>query len=139
MKMKKITKINMENKLVVSEDFVNIYRNFNVIDQVENMKSLTERDLYLLLTVCLDKHDEDIPLVKFNFQPFKEQVLEIFDLQDDKETTNPILLELIDETGSQYIETSDIVNSKGEKLPEPYSKEEVRDVKISLIGDDNSN
>ena len=38
----------MEKKVIVSEDFVNIYKNFNVINQVENMKSLTERELYLL-------------------------------------------------------------------------------------------
>ena len=128
----------MEKKVVVSEDFVNIYKNFNVINQVENMKTLTERELYLLLTVCLDKHDDELPVVKYNFQPFKDQVMEIFDIQDDKETTNKILQCLIDETGSQYIETSDIVNSKDEKLPEPYTKEEIRDVKISLIGDGSS-
>jgi len=137
-KMMKITNNIMEKKVVVSEDFVNIYKNFNVINQVENMKTLTERELYLLLTVCLDKHDDELPVVKYNFQPFKDQVMEIFDIQDDKETTNKILQCLIDETGSQYIETSDIVNSKDEKLPEPYTKEEIRDVKISLIGDGSS-
>jgi hypothetical protein len=123
----------MEKKVVVSEDFVKIYKNFNVINQVENMKSLSERELYLLLTVCLDKHDDELSTVKYNFQPFKDQVMEIFDIQDDKETTNQILLELIDETGSKYIETSDIVGPDEEKLPEPYTKEEIRDVKISII------
>lgn len=128
----------MEKKVVVSEDFVNIYKNFNVINQVENMKSLSDRELYLLLTVCLDKHDDELSTVKYNFQPFKNEVMEIFDIQDDKETTNQVLLKLIDETGSQYIETSDIVGPNDEKLPDPYTKEEVRDVKISIIGDDNS-
>ena len=37
----------MENKLVVSEDFVNIYKNFNVVNKVEEMKSLSEKELYL--------------------------------------------------------------------------------------------
>jgi hypothetical protein len=128
-----------EKKVVVSEDFLNIYKNFNVVDQVENMKALSERELYLLLTVCLDKHDDDLPVVKYNFQPFRDQVMEIFDIQDDKETKNQFLLSLIDETGSQYIETSDIVDDRGVKLPEPYNKEEIRDVKISLIDNSNSN
>jgi len=128
----------MEKKVIVSEDFVNIYKNFNVINQVENIKSLSDRELYLLLTVCLDKHDDELSTVKYNFQPFKNEVMEIFDIQDDKETTNQVLLKLIDETGSQYIETSDIVGPNDEKLPDPYTKEEVRDVKISIIGDDNS-
>ena len=125
----------MEKKVVVSEDFVNIYKNFNVINQVENIKSLSDRELYLLLTVCLDKHDDELSTVKYNFQPFKNEVMEIFDIQDDKETTNQVLLKLIDETGSQYIETSDIVGPDDNKLPDPYTKEEVRDVKISIIGD----
>jgi hypothetical protein len=129
----------MEKKIVVSEDFVNIYRNFNVVDQVENMKKLSDRELYLLLTVCLDKHDDELPVVRYNFQPFKDQTMEIFDIQDEKETTNQVLLSLIDETGSQYIETTDIVNSKGDVLPDPYTKEEIRDVKISLIDSDSSN
>jgi hypothetical protein len=128
----------MEKKVVVSEDFVNIYKNFNVINQVENIKSLSDRELYLLLTVCLDKHDDELSTVKYNFQPFKNEVMEIFDIQDDKETANQVLLKLIDETGSQYIETSDIVGPNDEKLPDPYTKEEVRDVKISLINDDSS-
>ncbi len=128
----------MEKKVVVSEDFVNIYKNFNVINQVENMKSLSDREIYLLLTVCLDKHDDELSIVKYNFQPFKNEVMEIFDIQDDKETTNQVLLKLIDETGSQYIETSDIVGPDDNKLPDPYTKEEVRDVKISIIGEDNS-
>ncbi len=128
----------MEKKVVVSEEFVNIYKFFNVINQVENMKSLSDRELYLLLTVCLDKHDDELSIVKYNFQPFKDQVMEIFDIQDDKQTTNTILLSLIDETGSQYIETSDIFGPDDSKLPEPYTKEEVRDVKISIIGGDNS-
>ena len=125
----------MEKKVVVSEDFVNIYKNFNVINQVENIKSLSDRELYLLLTVCLDKHDDELSTVKYNFQPFKNEVMEIFDIQDDKETTNQVLLKLIDETGSHYIETSDIVGPDDNKLPDPYTKEEVRDVKISIIGD----
>ncbi len=128
----------MEKKVVVSGDFVNIYKNFNVINQVENIKTLSDRELYLLLTVCLDKHDDELSVVKYNFQPFKDQVMEIFDIQDDKETTNKVLLSLIDETGSQYIETSDIVGPGNVKLPDPYTKEEIRDVKISLIGDSNS-
>ena len=128
----------MEKKVVVSDDFVNVYKNFNVFDQIGNMKNLSERELYLLLTVCLDKHDDELSVVKYNFQPFKDQVMEIFDIQDDKETTNSVLLGLIDETGSQYIETSDIINSSGDKLPDPYTKDQIRDVKISIIGDENS-
>jgi hypothetical protein len=128
----------MENKLVVSEDFVNIYKNFNVVNKVEEMKSLSEKELYLLLTVCLDKHDDEQPTVVYNFQPFREQVMELFEIQDDKETLNPVLEELIKESGDKYIETDNIVDVDGNKLPDPLTKEEVRDAKINIINSDDS-
>ena len=123
----------MENKITVSKEFVDIYKNFNVSSQVDEMKKLSQRELYLLLSFCLDMHDVDIATVKFNFQPFETEVMEIFDIQDDKETKNEILLQLISETNDKYIETSELVCQDGNKLPEPYTKEEVRDLKISII------
>ena len=62
--------------------------------------------------------------------------MEIFEVQDDKETFNPILQELIDESGDKYIETDGIVDEMGNKLPEPLTKQEVRDAKINIINDD---
>ena len=122
----------------VSNEFVDIFKYFNVINKVEEMKRLSKKELYLLLTLCLDKHDDEQPTVVYNFQPFREQVMEIFEVQDDKETFNPILQELIDESGDKYIETDGIVDEMGNKLPEPLTKQEVRDAKINIINDDNS-
>jgi hypothetical protein len=122
--------------LVVSDEFFEIFKNFNVVTQVEEMKNLSKRELYLLLTVCLDKFSDEDPVVNFNFQPFKEEVMEIFDVQDDKDSTNQTLLDLISESGDKYIETDYIVDNKGEKLPEPLTKEEVRDAKINIINKD---
>lgn len=125
-----------ENKIAVSDLFKEIYLNFNVSRQIENMKSLDKRELYLLLTYALDKHSDEDPVVVNNFQPFKDEVMEIYDIQDDKETTSDILLALIEETGDKYIETDNIVDSEGEKLRNPYSKEEARDAKIDIINDE---
>lgn len=122
--------------LIVSEQFVEIFKNFNVVTQVENMKQLSKRELYLLLTVCLDKFSDEDPVVNFNFQPFKEEVMEIFNIQDDKDATDTDLISLIDESGDKYIETDYIVNNNGDKLPEPLTKEEVRDAKINIINND---
>lgn len=122
--------------LIVSEQFVEIFKNFNVVTQVENMKQLTKRELYLLLTVCLDKFSDEDPVVNFNFQPFEKEVMEIFDIQDDKDATDTDLVSLIDESGDKYIETDYIVNNDGDKLPEPLTKEEVRDAKINIINND---
>ena len=123
-------------QLKVSNEFVDIFKNFNVINKVEEIKSLSKKELYLLLTLCLDKHDDGQPTVVYNFQPFREQVMELFEIQDDKETLNPVLQELIEESGDKYIETDNIVDVDGNKLPEPLTKEEVRDAKINIINSD---
>lgn len=123
-------------QLKVSNEFVDIFKNFNVINKVEEMKALSKKELYLLLTLCLDKHDDGQPTVVYNFQPFREQVMELFEIQDDKETLNTILQELIEESGDKYIETDNIVDLDGNKLPEPLTKEEVRDAKINIINSD---
>ena len=122
-------------QLKVSNQFVDIFKNFNVRDKIEEMKSLSKKELYLLLTLCLDKHDDVNPTVVYNFQPFREQVMEIFEIQDDQETLNPVLQELIEESGDKYIETDNIVDMDGNKLPEPLTKEEVRNERINIIND----
>jgi len=124
-----------EKTIAVSDLFKEIYINFNVSSQVENMKKLDKRELYLLLTLALDKHSDEDPVVVNNFQPFKDEVMGIYDIQDDKEAANQILVDLIEESGDKYIETDGIVDSEGNKLREPYDKAEVRQAKIDYISD----
>ena len=118
----------------VSPLFIEIYQNFNVIDQTEKMKSLSKKELYLLLTVCLDKFSDTDKTVKQNFHPFKKEVMDIFDVQDDKDTNISELSELIEETGDKYIETDHIQDNDGNILPDPLTLEEVRDKRIDIIG-----
>ena len=125
-----------ENKIHVSNEFVDIFSNFNVVTQVEKMKQLTKRELYLLLTVCLDKFSDEDPVVKHNLLPFKEEIMSIFDVQDDKEATDSVLIDLITESGDKYIETDYIVYNDDQKLPDTLTKEEVRDAKINIINED---
>jgi hypothetical protein len=129
----------MEEKvknITVSNEFVEIYKNFNVVSQIDNMKKLSKKELYLLLIVCLDKFSDEDPVVNFNFQSFKKEVsVDIFEIQDDKTPTDIDLIALIDETGDKYIETDYIVDINGENLPDPLTKEEVRDAKINIIND----
>lgn len=122
-----------ENKMTVSPLFVDIYNKFNVLTQVEKMKELSKKELYLLLTLCWDKFDETDPVVRENFANFKDESLELFDLFDDKEIANSILIELGEETGDKYIDIDLIVDPYGMSLPDPLTKEEIRDLKINLI------
>jgi hypothetical protein len=122
-----------KNKVKVSDLFVDIYKNFNVCDQIKKMKELDKQELYLLLILCLDKHKDDDHVILNNFKEFKEEVMEIYDLQDDKEVDNEFLKNLVDLTGDKYIDTGVIVDQNDQDLGEPLTREEVRDAKINNI------
>ena len=131
-----------ELKVNVSDEFIEIYRKFNVVEQVEIIKKLKEsnpNEFYLLLFLVLDKHSDDDKINIANLTPFEDEVMEIYDMQDDKEVTNDVLKELAKITNDTYVDTNCLVDKNGEKLPEPYTKEEVRDLKISIITDENEN
>jgi hypothetical protein len=126
-----------DKKIVVSDLFVDIYTNFNVCSQVEKMKTLTKKELYLLIILALDKQDDNDPVVLHNFLPFESIGDDIFEIQEDKGFVNDDLKQLIEETGDKYITTKNVIDSKGNQLPEPLSKVEVRDAKINIINGDN--
>lgn len=120
-------------KIKVSDEFIDIYRNFNVYSQIDKLKSMSKKDLYLMLTLCLDKHSDEDPVVVNNFLPFKEECMKIFNVLDDKGTEDLDLKSLIDETSDEYIDTDILVDSIGGKLPDPYTQQEVRDIKIQKL------
>lgn len=127
-------------EIKVSDEFVKTFRNLNVINVTEEIKKLDVKEKYLLLLLCLDVFESEDPVVRHNILPFESEVMEIFDLQDDKETTNPVLISLIKETEDKYIDTDAIRTSLGEKLPKPLTKQEVREEKIKIINSiDNQN
>lgn len=121
-----------EKKLQVSDLFVEIYTNLNVCSQLENMEKLSKKELYLLLIIALDKHNDEDPVVLHNLLPWKDTALQIFELQDDKETDILELKELVEETGDKYIDVTVLVDVNGNSLREPLTKEEVRDTKINI-------
>lgn len=121
-----------EKKLQVSDLFVEIYTNLNVCSQLENMEKLSKKELYLLLIISLDKHNDEDPVVLHNLLPWKDTALQIFELQDDKETDILELKELVEETGDKYIDVTILVDVNGNSLRVPLTKEEVRDAKINI-------
>ena len=126
------------NKIVkVSKEFLDIYTNFNVVSQVEGMKKLSRKELYLLLAVCLDKYPDEDPVCAYNIRAFKEECMELFYL-DENPTNNPDLIELQQETGDNLIETDNIYSVDGNKLPKILSKIKVREKKLQAILDSKS-
>ena len=123
-------------KYEVSDKFANIHRLFNVFDQIEEMNKLSEEELYLLLTYCVDTHDENNETVCRNLEPFIPILDKIETLQDDlddeekKLNIDPILITLGEKTGNKYIDTDIIVDKNGNELPDVLSFDEVRELRI---------
>jgi hypothetical protein len=122
-----------KNKITVSELFVEIYMNFNVTDQVENIKMLGPKEMYLLMIYVIDRHSEENPVVVKNLNSFQKEIMELHRIMDDRPTENPIIMDLISETGDRYIETDNVVDKNGRKLKSPLTQQQVRQEKIKRI------
>jgi hypothetical protein len=124
---------NKESNITVSELFLEIYRNFNVSNQIDKMKIITKEELYLLLDACIDRHDEDDSTVQLNFSPFVEEIKEILKIQSGEDADDKVLKNLQDRISQTLI--CELKTQSGEDLPDPYTKEEVRDLKLNKIFD----
>jgi len=124
---------NKESNITVSELFLEIYRNFNVSNQIDKMNLLTKEELYLLLDACIDRHDEDDSTVQLNFSPFVEEIKEILKIQSGEDADDKVLKNLQDRISQTLI--CELKTQSGEDLPDPYTKEEVRDLKLNKIFD----
>lgn len=110
---------------------------FNVIKQVDLIKSLSRKELMLLLVLSIDSFSEDNSVVIENVREFKSEIELIFDLQSDKECVDSDLLALGYDTDEKYIDTSKIRDARGNALPSPLTEDEAlhmrRDIGISNI------
>jgi len=125
----------MEKKIEVSDNFVEIYKNFNVSSQSDKMEKLSKKELYLLLLLCVEKHSDEDPVCINNYKNYPTELQELMSLQDGQDVNNDIIIQLSEETNDKTINTDILVDSKGNKLPEPMKKNEVRDAKIHNVLD----
>ena len=125
----------MEKKIEVSDNFVEIYKNFNVSSQSDKMDKLSKKELYLLLILCVDKHSDEDPVCINNYKNYSKELTLISSLQDGEEVNDDIIKQLCDETDDKTINVDILVDSSGNKLPDPMKKNEVRDAKIHNVLD----
>ena len=123
---------NNTEKIKVSPDFVEAFRLFNVNSQVERIKKLTRKEILLLLILAIDSYSEDSEIVIENFKPFKSELDLIYNLQNDETVTDTDLLSIADETGEKYVDTSNICQLDGTKLPSATTEEEARIIRRDL-------
>lgn len=128
-----------KNKLTITDKLLNIYKLFNVECKHKELSELNKKDLYLVLLMAIDNHDDADPIVLHNFKNYAKEINDIYDLQDDYSSykeisfTPPELKELSDLTNNEYISTDDLVDKNGNIIPEPYNKSEIRTLKINGI------
>jgi len=126
-----------ETTLTVSKEFIECFQMFNVIKQVDKIKSLSRKERILLLTLAVDTFSEENVVVIENIRDFKEELELVYDLQQDKDCSDTDLLELGKETNEKYIDTDILVDMSGGKLPKAYTEEEAlrmrRDINITGI------
>ncbi len=139
----------LENdKIVVSPEFVEIYKLFNVNDQIKNIKLLEKKELLILLILAVDSFSEENPIVLENYRQFSNELdviykLQISDFPENIDTIDldPDILSELNElsklTKDRYIDTTKIVDISGSELPPPLSDEEAlskrRDIGINNI------
>jgi hypothetical protein len=130
---------NNTEKIKVSTEFIEAYQLFNVNSQVDKIDQLSRRERLLLFTLAIDSYSEDSAVAIENFRPYKEDLDLIYALQNDDTVTDADLLYLSDATGEKYIDTSNIIDQDGNKLPSATTEEEARikrrDLGISQIFD----
>jgi hypothetical protein len=122
------------NNIIVSDIFIDIFLNFNVISQVEKMKKLSRRELLILLSLAADVFSDDNHVVLQNFEYFKEYAILIRDSIDNEDIEDEDLKTSIN------INISKIIDNKNQKIPNPLSEEEAlikrREIEINnIIGD----
>ena len=88
-----------------------------------------------MLLLCVEKHSDEDPVCINNYKNYPTELQELMSLQDGQDVNNDIIIQLSEETNDKTINTDILVDSKGNKLPEPMKKNEVRDAKIHNVLD----
>lgn len=126
-----------ETLLTVSDEFLEIYKFFNVNNQVDKIEKLSRKERILLFLLAIDCFSEDNTALLENCKPFKSEIELIYDLQQDKEVDDPDIQELAKLTNEKYIDTTVLRDKNGDKLPNPLTESEAiqlrREVAINKL------
>ena len=129
----------MSDTFIVSDQLVDIFLNFNVSDQTEQLTKLSTTDYYVLLNLCIDLHSEEDPQVIQNLSTSVEKISNLRTLFETGESTELELTERSRKYGNYLNGVFDleipVEDSLGNELPEPYTREEVRELKLNKIFD----
>lgn len=121
----------MNEYFTIKDEIKNIFINFNVSNQTEEMKNLNEKELYILLNACIESHSDEDPQVLQNFQSHIEMCKNLRKLFDTGSSDNETLLELSKQYGPFL--SIPLQDKDGNDLPQPLTRNEVRELKLNNI------
>ncbi len=121
-----------KKKLLVSDEFVEVYRYLNAGDMTDAIANLNEIERYALVGLSLDNHDIQNHFVRHNLLPLKNIGQAIYDAMEEL-GSNEMIDQLIDLTGDKYIDLTVLVDGSGNEMPNPANESEVRDYKLRFI------
>lgn len=122
----------MSRKFYVSDDFIKCYTLFNVINIINEINKLTSVERKLLFLISIETFSEESNIVISNFGPYVDDLDMINELQVTGKTDDSDLLFLINQTNDDYIDTTIIVDKNANKLSEPLSDNEAKELRRNI-------
>jgi hypothetical protein len=119
------------DRIIVTDKFMEIYQNFNVVPQIEKMLELSRDELLLLLIVTFRTYNYTDVVMK-TFKYFEVELNYIDSVMFDSKITDPGKLKMREIILEKYLDIDRIYDSNENPLPRATSEEEAINIRRSL-------
>jgi hypothetical protein len=119
------------DRIIVTDKFMEIYQNFNVVPQIEKMLELSRDELLLLLIVTFRTYNYTDVVMK-TFKYFEVELNYIDSVMFDSKITDPGKLKMREIILERYLDIDRIYDSNENPLPRATSEEEAINIRRSL-------
>ena len=110
-------------RIVVSDKFIEIYKNFNVVPQISKMMELSREELLLMLVVTFRVYDYN-DVVMTTYKHYEKDLSYIDSVMFDSKLTDPEKIKMREIILENYLETDKIFDKFDNLLPEATTEEE---------------
>jgi hypothetical protein len=112
--------------MIVSDKFIKIYQDFNVVSQIKEMTELSEEELLLILIVTFRTYSHT-DVVMETFKYFQTELEYIDSVLFDSNLTDKEKLRRREIILDSYLDTDKILDGYGNLLSKPTTEEEAID------------
>jgi hypothetical protein len=119
------------DKVIVSNKFIEIYKNFNVVSQIKQMEELSREELLLLLIITFRTY-EFTDLVTKTYKYFEDELLYIDSCLFDYKLKDPDKLKMREVISDRYLDSEKIFDEQDNPLPPPTTEEDAKNIRRLL-------